>query len=93
MQALNDNNFKEMTSKGKVIIDFWANWCGVCKMIKPTIEKIEENHKEYIFFEANVDECKESVKDFNISNVPLIVFMEDGKIVKQGSVSLLQELQ
>lgn len=70
-------------SKKTVILDFWAGWCGPCKMMSPIIDEIADENKEVKVCKVNVDEEQELAKQFNIMSIPTIVIMKDGKIVNQ----------
>ena len=82
---VNDKNFKEevTNSKGKVLVDFNANWCGPCQMLKPIIEELSEKKKDIKFVSINVDEVDELNEKFNISSIPCIVLFQDGKELKR----------
>lgn len=91
MKILTNENYKEVIKEGKVIVDFWATWCGPCRMAKPKFETLEESHKDYKFCEANVDECNQFADEMKISNVPTFIIFEDGKEVKRGGINLLSD--
>lgn len=77
-------NFNEevLTSKVPVLLDFWATWCGPCKMIAPIIEKIaEENEGKIKVGKINVDEEGMLAEQFGINAIPTIVYFKDGKPV------------
>ena len=63
----------------KVIIDFYADWCGPCKKLTPHLEQYEENNKDIIFLKVNIDneDCSKLVKLYNISSLPTIIFIKD----------------
>ena len=93
MQILTNENYKEIISKGKVIVDFWATWCGPCKMFKAAYEDLaaKEEYKDYVFCEADVDVCNVFAEELGISNVPTFVVFEDGKEVIRGNYNTLFE--
>jgi len=64
--------------KGKVLVDFWAQWCGPCKAMKPTLEKYKESSKVPLV-EINVDEENEIAQKYGIRSIPCFVVIEDGK--------------
>lgn len=65
-----------------VVIDFWAEWCGPCKMIGPIIEEIGEEYKDKIVVgKLNVDENDETTSQYGIRNIPTVLFIKNGKVV------------
>ncbi len=65
-----------------VVIDFWAEWCGPCKMIGPIIEEIGEEYKDKVIVgKLNVDENDETTGKYGIRNIPTVLFIKDGKVV------------
>ena len=84
VKELNDANFAEETASGLVLIDFWATWCGPCKMFLPILEQIatELDGKAKVF-KVNVEECTGLAAQFAVRNVPAFFVMKDGQIVDQ----------
>ena len=66
----------------KVIVDFYADWCGPCKKISPEIEKLEKQVPEVVFVKVNVEENEESAERFLVTSLPTFFFCVKGKIVK-----------
>ena len=79
---LTKENFKEVTSEGIVLVDFWATWCGPCRMIAPVIEKIAKENPQYKICKINVDEEQELSLDFGVRAIPTLMYMKDGEILK-----------
>jgi thioredoxin len=87
---LNEGNFKQSVNKGKAIVDFYADWCGPCQMMKPIFEKVSSSMKGYNFFKINVDNAPETAQMYAVRSIPTIVFMKDGKEVDR-ILGVLQE--
>lgn len=88
-----NSKIEELVSneKGIVILDFWAPWCGPCRMLSPILDEIKEKYKDIKIFKFNVDDSEEFVNDFNIQNVPTLIFFKNGKIIKQISGLITEE--
>jgi len=81
---VNDNNFDEVVirSEKPVIVDFWAEWCGPCRMIAPFIEQIGEEYKEKaIVVKCDVDSSPEVARRFSIRNIPTVLYFKGGQVV------------
>ena len=82
---LNKNNFDEVkNSEKKVLIDFYADWCGPCRMVSPIVDQIAEENDEYLVAKVNVDEEGELASEFGVSSIPMLVVMQNGAIVAQS---------
>ncbi|MBO8473232.1 MAG: thioredoxin [Bacteroidetes bacterium] len=81
--AVNDSNFNEVISGGKlVMVDFWATWCGPCRMLSPVVDEIsQEMGDKIVVAKCNVDECDSTPVDYGIRNIPALLFFKDGKVV------------
>ena len=88
MAALNitKQNFQEevMNSDKKVLIDFWASWCGPCRMVSPVIEEIAAERPDIKVCKVNVDEEQELAAAFQVMSIPALVVMENSKVVNQA---------
>lgn len=81
---VNDSNFKEVISSSSipVVIDFWAEWCGPCRMIGPEVEALAEEYKDRaIVGKCNVDDSPNVAAEFGIRNIPTLLFFKGGEVV------------
>ncbi|XP_024939644.1 thioredoxin-2 isoform X1 [Cephus cinctus] len=65
-----------------VVIDFFATWCGPCKMIAPKLEELSQELKDVIIFKVDVDECEDVAAAYEISSMPTFVFVKNGKVLE-----------
>ena len=82
--VLSEQNFDEEVKKSdkKVLVDFYADWCGPCKMMAPPIEKIEEEVSEYAKVgKVNVDDSPEIAEEFGIMSIPTLLIFENGEVI------------
>jgi thioredoxin 1 len=80
---VNDNNFDEVVIKSDkpVLVDFWAEWCGPCRMVGPIIEEISNEYSgKALVVKCDVDSCPGVAAKYGIRNIPTILFFKDGKI-------------
>jgi len=86
MKEITEKNFKEIVSDNKIsLIDFWAAWCGPCKMMAPNFEEAEsELGGEYNFYKCNVDENTGIAIEYNVYSIPTIVAFKNGKEIARN---------
>ena len=76
---LTNENFKELI-KEKILVDFYANWCGPCKMIAPELEKVESNIK---VVKIDVDQFEDLAKQYGVMSIPTLILFNEGKEIKR----------
>ena len=83
--SVNKNNFNQevLNSDKPVLIDFWAPWCGPCRMVVPLVEEIAKERSDIKVVKINVDEEQELAMQLGVMNIPTLVVMKNGKIVNQ----------
>ena len=83
--SVNKNNINEVINSEKtVLLDFFAEWCGPCRMVSPIVDEIAEENPQYLVGKINVDEEPELAGQFGISTIPTLVVIKNGKIVNQS---------
>ena len=85
-QVITDKTFNEETDKGLVLIDFWATWCGPCRMQAPILDQLEQEYdeEEFRIAKMDVDENPETPQQFGIMSIPTIMLKKDGQVVEKA---------
>ena len=83
--TVNSGNFDEILSSDKpVLLDFWASWCGPCRMLSPIVDELAEENPQYLVGKVNVDEEMELAQKFGIMSIPTLVVIKNGEKTAQS---------
>jgi thioredoxin 1 len=86
VEHINDSDFdaKVLKQTGLVLVDFWAAWCGPCKMIAPILEQIADEMKDTVkVVKMNVDDNQQIASKYRIMSIPTLILFKDGKLIEQ----------
>ncbi len=82
---INSENFADVkNSERTVLLDFYADWCGPCRMVGPMIEEIADENPQYLVGKINIDDCPELAQEFGIVSIPTLIVMKNGEVVNQS---------
>ena len=86
VKELNGKNFGAFTSKGNALVDFWAAWCGPCKMLSPLVEEVAKEMKGKVNFgKVDVEANQDLAEQFGVVSIPTVIFFKDGEQVERFS--------
>lgn len=90
---IHQDNFQQevLNSEGKVLLDFWAAWCGPCQMMSPVLEEVASEHPEVKVGKVNVDEELKLSAQYGVISIPTFVVLEGGKVIKQAVGAMPKE--
>ena len=82
---INKNNFEAIKNEEKlVLIDFYADWCGPCRMVSPIIEEIANENPQYVVGKINVDDEPELARAFGVVSIPMLAVLKNGRVINQS---------
>lgn len=84
VRLINNESFNDVLKDKIVFVDFFAKWCGPCKMISPIIDEISENIKDVTFIKVDVDESSELANMFGVMSIPTLLLFKEGKLVNKS---------
>lgn len=85
VSIVNKNNFEQFKNSEKtVLLDFYADWCGPCRMVSPLVDQIAEDYPQYLVGKVNVEDQPELAQAFGVASIPTLVVMKNGKIVNRS---------
>lgn len=83
--SVNKNNFEQIKNNGKtVLLDFYADWCGPCRMVSPIVDQIADENPQYLVGKINVDKEPDLAQAFGVVSIPTLVVLKNGKAVHQA---------
>ncbi len=84
--SINKNNFNEIRNSGKaVLLDFYADWCGPCRMVSPIVDEIAEENPQYVVGKINVDYEPELAQAFGVMSIPTLAVIKNGTVINQAA--------
>ncbi len=85
VEVITKENYDELVAKSTapVLLDFWAVWCGPCRMMAPTVDQIAEENPDIVVGKVNVDEDPELARQFGIASIPTLVALKNGAVIGQ----------
>ena len=86
VQKIYEEEFSEKVIKSSkpVLVDFFADWCGPCKMLSPVIDTLQSENADFDFYKVNVDENQNLATSFGVSSIPCVLIFKDGEVVERS---------
>ena len=83
MKVIKEYEFVNEVKDGLVLIDFYAEWCGPCKMLSPVLEQINKEHKDVKVVKVNIDDSRSIASYYKIQSIPTLVLLKDGEFIQR----------
>ncbi len=80
----NKEEFKTLINKERTLIDFYADWCGPCRMISPILEEMSNERTNVSIVKVDVDKYPEIAKEYGVMSIPTLIYFKEGKLIKQN---------
>lgn len=81
--VIKPEEFKDVINSGKVLVDFYADWCGPCQMLAPILEQLAEEQTDVKIVKLNVDEAQSIAGEYRVMSIPTMILFENGEVVDQ----------
>lgn len=81
MKQVNKTEFENITKEGYTLVDFFATWCGPCKMLAPVLEEVDQEYADVNFVKVDVDQEEDLAAKFGIMSIPTLYLLKDGEVV------------
>jgi len=76
-----EQEFNQIIVKNKVVVDFYADWCGPCQRMKTILEQVEQDYPGIVFVKVNIESLGRLAKEYNVKGIPTLIFFKDGRVV------------
>ena len=83
MKVINESEFVNEVKDGLVLVDFYAEWCGPCKMLSPVLEQINKENKDIKVVKVNIDNSRNIASYYQIQSIPTLVLLKDGEFIRR----------
>ncbi|MBR4461367.1 MAG: thioredoxin [Erysipelotrichaceae bacterium] len=83
MKIVNTEEFNETVKEGLTLVDFFADWCGPCKMLGPVLDQVDEEYPDVTFIKVNVDDNMELAEKYGIMSIPAVYLFKDGEVLNK----------
>ena len=87
-----ENDFKDLVNDELVLVDFFATWCGPCKMLSPVLEELDNDRANIKIVKVDIDQCRSLAREYGVMSVPTLFLFKNGEVVKQQSGYMPKEM-